>query len=186
MRALYLIRHGLTDANARRLYCGATDLPLSEEGRAMAIERRDVLPACALAVTSGMRRADETLWLMTGRRPDRILPGLREMDFGAFEMKAYGELKDRADYARWIAGAGECPGGEARAAFEARVRAAGAALLSARAESAVAVCHGGVIVALMRAWFPEVPRHFYQWQPGPCAGYRVDVRGGQPTGFEEV
>ena len=31
---IYLIRHGKTEANERRLYCGSTDLPLSEGGRA--------------------------------------------------------------------------------------------------------------------------------------------------------
>ena len=30
---IYLIRHGKTEANARGLYCGSTDLPLSAEGR---------------------------------------------------------------------------------------------------------------------------------------------------------
>lgn len=30
---IYLIRHGKTEANEKRLYCGITDLPLSEAGR---------------------------------------------------------------------------------------------------------------------------------------------------------
>ena len=30
---VYLIRHGKTEANEKRLYCGSTDLPLSEKGR---------------------------------------------------------------------------------------------------------------------------------------------------------
>ena len=32
--SIYLIRHGKTEANEKRLYCGSTDLPLSEKGRA--------------------------------------------------------------------------------------------------------------------------------------------------------
>ena len=31
---IYLIRHGKTAANEQHLYCGSTDLPLSEEGLA--------------------------------------------------------------------------------------------------------------------------------------------------------
>ena len=31
---IYLIRHGKTEANERRLYCGSTDLPLSRQGAA--------------------------------------------------------------------------------------------------------------------------------------------------------
>ena len=30
---IYLIRHGKTEANEKHLYCGSTDLPLSEAGR---------------------------------------------------------------------------------------------------------------------------------------------------------
>jgi len=29
---IYLIRHGKTTANEKHLYCGSTDLPLSENG----------------------------------------------------------------------------------------------------------------------------------------------------------
>jgi alpha-ribazole phosphatase len=31
---IYLIRHGKTEANEKHLYCGSTDLPLSNVGRA--------------------------------------------------------------------------------------------------------------------------------------------------------
>ena len=30
---IYLIRHGKTEANEKHLYCGSTDLPLSNAGR---------------------------------------------------------------------------------------------------------------------------------------------------------
>jgi hypothetical protein len=41
MRALYLMRHSLTEANERHLYSGSTDLPLTERGRQIARERRE-------------------------------------------------------------------------------------------------------------------------------------------------
>lgn len=189
MRALYLLRHSLTRANALRLYGGSTDLPLTAEGRALALARRGAIPGCGLYVSSGMRRADETLLLMTGRTPDLVLPGLREMDFGAFEMKSYEQLSGDADYLRWIDDAtGDvcCPGGESANAFAARVRREGARLLCRPEDAVCAVCHGGTVVSLMQAWFPEVQRHFYQWQPGPCAGYRIAVADGVPAAFEEV
>ena len=34
MSAIYLIRHGRTEANEKHFYCGSTDLPLTEAGRA--------------------------------------------------------------------------------------------------------------------------------------------------------
>ena len=189
MRALYLFRHSLTLANEQRLYGGSTDIPLTEKGRAIALERRGNMPACDIYVSSGMLRASETLRLMTGREPDLILPGLREMDFGAFEMQSYDQLKDTPEYQRWIgdeAGEVRCPGGENMLEFRARTLADGARLLRMEEETACVVCHGGVIVNLMQAWFPHIERHFYEWQPGPCGGYKITVDGGAPTAFEEV
>ena len=37
---IYLIRHGKTEANERHLYCGSTDLPLSDAGIAEQKEKR--------------------------------------------------------------------------------------------------------------------------------------------------
>ena len=68
-----------------------------------------------------MRRADETLRLMTGRAPDLVLEGLREMDFGAFEMKSHEMLRDDPDYLRWIgdeAGEAACSEQEKAARIE--------------------------------------------------------------------
>lgn len=189
MNTLYLIRHSLTEANEKRLYGGSTDSPLTEKGVGIAVGRRGVLPECDLYVTSGMRRANETLYHMTGKTPDVALDGLREMDFGAFEMKSYDQLKDVPEYIRWIedeTGNVACPGGESRNGFRRRVLAAGDGLLDMDVGSACVVCHGGTIVELMRAWFPNADRNFYQWQPSACGGYRVAVEDGRPVGFKEV
>ena len=189
MNTLYLIRHSLTEANALRLYGGSTDSPLTAEGREIAHKRRGAVPLCDVYVSSGMRRADETLRLMTGREADFALSGLREMDFGAFEMKSYEQLKDDPDYLRWIgdeAGEFRCPGGENMSTFKARALSAGETLLHMAQPAACVVCHGGVIVNLMQAWFPHIERNFYQWQPGPAGGYKITVNGGRPGAFVEV
>ena len=191
MNALYLIRHSLTAANEQRLYCGWTDLPLSPAGRRLALELRETrpLPACAARVTSGLARADETLALLTGRADRQSLPELREMNFGRFEMLDYERLKSDEDYLRWIGdeiGTVACPGGESAQQFNARVLRGGEALLKLPGEDALVVCHGGVIVRLMQAWFPEVERNFYEWQPGPCRGYRVQIRDGVPMAFDSL
>ncbi|MBR0368135.1 MAG: histidine phosphatase family protein [Clostridia bacterium] len=189
MNTLYLIRHSLTEANALRLYGGSTDSPLTAEGQEIALKRRGAVPPCDVYVSSGMRRADETLRLMTGRDADFALPGLREMDFGAFEMRSYEQLKDDPAYMNWIGdrtGTVRCPGGENLSTFKARVLNDGARLIALTEKTACAVCHGGVIVNLMQAWFPGEARNFYQWQPGPCGGYKIDVADGRPARFQEV
>lgn len=189
MNTLYLMRHSLTEANEKRLYGGSTDSPLTDRGRAIAEGRRGLIPKCDLYITSGMRRADETLFGMTVERPGQVLDGLREMDFGAFEMRSYHDLKDDPDYIRWIgddSGATPCPGGECTRDFHSRVLAAGRRLLTLDEAAVCVVCHGGAIVCLMGNWFPDIQRHFYEWQPGPCGGYRIAVQDGRPVGFEEV
>lgn len=189
MRALYLMRHSLTEANERHLYGGSTDSPLTERGRQIARERRGAVPECGVYVSSGMARANETLYLMTGHKADAVLPQLREMDFGAFELRGYEELKDVPEYVAWIGdetGETPCPGGETTREFRERVLAGGEELLALRADTACAVCHGGVIVNLMGAWFPGENRNFYYWQPAACRGYRIVIQDGRPASFEEV
>lgn len=191
MRALILLRHSLTEANERRLYCGWTDLPLSPAGRALAEQLRTerTLPVCDSYVSSGLRRATETLDLLTGKTPDVLVPDLRESHFGAFELRTYEALKDDPDYLRWIldeTGDVPPPGGESRNAFARRVRRGGAALLALPGESALAVLHGGVIARLMQAWFPGEGRGFYDWQPGACQGYRIEIAGGSPSSFSDI
>ena len=189
MKALYLLRHSLTEANERRLYGGSTDSPLTERGRALARERFGHLPECDVYIASGMLRAVETLRLMTGHEADITLTDLREMDFGVFEMRGYEALKDDPAYLAWIgddSGQVRCPGGESSADFRKRVVEGGQALLAIEKNTALVVCHGGVIVNLMQAWFPTVPRNFYEWQPSACQGYRVGIENGRPTGFESI
>ena len=57
---LLLIRHGMTEANERRLYCGATDLPLTAAGREALLRQkaRGVYPDI-----SGMRRISSGKWI---------------------------------------------------------------------------------------------------------------------------
>ena len=190
MRELYLLRHSLTEANEKKLYCGWSDLPLSEAGRELAAQTRRKLafPEFDRCFTSGLRRTDETLFLLTGRAPDAQIPELREMRFGAFELRGYPELRHDAAYLKWIDGIvggadARCPGGESQAEFNARVLRGGEILLGHDWAAALAVVHGGVIAALMAAWFPREPRHFYQWQPAPCEGYRIAVANGRPASF---
>lgn len=193
MRSLILLRHSLTEGNERRLYYGSTDLPLSPAGIALAeaSARESPLPPCALYVTSGLRRADETLLLLTGRTPGLVLSDLREMEFGAFEMRGYEELKSDPDYQRWIAdlmdeGRMPCPGGESQAQFQARVLRGGEELLRHDWQTALAVVHGGVIATLLAQWFPEEPRGFYDWQPAPCHGWRVEFDGAKSRSFQAL
>lgn len=168
---IYLIRHGKTEANEKHLYCGSTDLPLSEAGRAQLQERHYDIKHVRF-LTSGRKRTDETLQLLFGDVPYEVDPRFREMDFGSFEMRSYEELKDHADYQAWLAGDNETnvpPGGESGAQMKKRVLAA----FSELQEDTCIITHGGCIAAIMQQLFPEENKNRYQWQPRPGCGYKL-------------
>ncbi len=174
MNTIYLIRHGKTAANEAHQYCGSTDLPLSDGGRKeLAALRYRLHPERFL--TSGMRRANETLQLLFGAVPYTPVSAFREVDFGTFEMKTYEQLKDDPSYRQWISGNNEDnvpPGGESGAQMTARVIAAWGELTADPRDTAL-VTHGGVIAAIMAYCFPEEGKNRYQWQPAPGHGYTI-------------
>ncbi len=174
MSTIYLIRHGKTGANERHLYCGSSDLPLSEGG--MAALRKKRYAICAERyLTSGMLRTEQTLGLLFGDLPHEIDPRFREVDFGDFELHSYEELKADPDYQTWITGDNEAnipPNGESGAQMTARVLEAFREL-EGWGENTVLVAHGGVIAAIMESLFPNEGKNRYQWQPKPGEGYAL-------------
>lgn len=170
---LYLIRHGKTEANERHLYCGSSDLSLSENGRAELEQKHYEIDGVRF-LTSGMRRTEETLAILFGDVPHGIEPRFREVDFGVFELKSYEELKEDPAYQAWITGDNERnvpPGGESGEQMGRRVMEA---LMELR-EDTVIVTHGGVIACIMARLFPEEGKNRYQWQPKCGGGYRIDL-----------
>jgi len=176
---LYLIRHGKTMANENHLYCGSTDLPLTETGIAELQKLHyDVSKTCRF-VTSGMLRTEQTLYHLFGDVPHKIDRRFREVDFGAFEMKGYEELKEWSDYQAWITGDNEKnipPFGESGEQMRERVLQ-GLKDLQNQPEEIVLITHGGVIVAVMNHLFPKEEKNRYQWQPCPGGGYVITQDG---------
>jgi alpha-ribazole phosphatase len=188
---ILLLRHSLTEANEKKLYCGKTDLPLSPRGLALARERarKGWFRAVDFDAffSSGMRRTDETLRIFFGNVAFTSLPALRELDFGDFELLSYEALRDRADYQRWISGderKNRCPGGESAEDMEQRCLPAFAELL--KCERAAVVTHGGVIAAIMAQYFPQEGKNRYEWQPEPAGAYLLRTERGRPTGYQRL
>ena len=168
---VYLIRHGKTEANEKRLYCGSTDLPLSEKGREeLRRYRYDIRNARFL--TSGMKRTNETLKVLFGDVPYEEDHRFREVDFGAFEMHSYEQLKTLPEYRAWCTGDNEGnipPAGESGRQMKRRVLEA----FSEIREDTVLICHGGVIAAIMEELFPQERKNRYEWQPENGCGYII-------------
>jgi len=168
---IYLIRHGKTEANEKRLYCGSTDLPLSPGGRAELEKLRYDIKNVRF-LTSGMKRCNETLQVLFGDVPFQEDPRFREVDFGSFEMRSYEQLQNDPDYQVWLTGDNEAnvpPMGESGSQMKQRVLEAFAQLR----EDTCIITHGGVIAAIMASQFPEEHKNRYEWQPGNGCGYRI-------------
>lgn len=174
MSTVYLIRHGRTEANEKHLYCGSSDVPLSEAG-IMELKKLTYRIKSAHFITSGMKRTEQTLQVLFGKVPHSREPRFREMDFGLFELRSYEEMKDDPAYQAWISGDNEAnaaPGGESGVQMQKRAIEAFSELKET-GRDVVIVTHGGVIAAIMAHLFPEENKNRYQWQPNPGCGYAV-------------
>ena len=171
---IYLIRHGKTEANEKRLYCGSTDLPLSARGREELSQLHYEIKNVRF-LTSGMKRTDETLKILFGGIPFDTDLRFREVDFGIFEMHSYKQLKDTQEYQAWLTGDNEAnvpPGGENGEKMKQRVLGA----FTEIEEDTCIITHGGVIAAIMEYLFPEENKIRYDWQPKNGYGYEIQGR----------
>ena len=89
---LLLIRHSITAGNLEHRYIGCrTDEPLCEAGIALAqqksVEFRRSFPAPELVLVSPMQRCRQTAEILFPHVSQKIVLGLQECDFGAFEGK---------------------------------------------------------------------------------------------------
>ena len=185
---LTLIRHGRTIGNINGLYYGKTDLPLVEEGvdALEQLKRDHRYPTAKHYYTSGMLRAEQTFRILYGETPHEIVPDLREIDCGDFEMRSYEQLKDDPAFQEWITGDNEaniCPNGESGNAVTERALAALAPIIEA-GEDAVIITHGGVIGGVLCRLFGKGTRYDYRVDPG--FGFMVEFSGATPISIEKV
>jgi broad specificity phosphatase PhoE len=153
---IHLIRHSLTEANEKWLYCGFSDLPLSPNGELLA--RHKALAAAypdgegCRFYTSGLLRTDQTLRCCMGKCPSSA-PDLRNSISVAFELCSYDDLKETQAYQEWLKNGGEtvpCPGGESGEDFKRRCFMHGGAAETRRRHCRLP---GGVIAAVMAHYF---------------------------------
>lgn len=185
-----LVRHGKTEYNERRQYCGSLDPELSDRGR-QELEDSDIKHYLTqhvpdMVFCSPMKRTLETAAILCGEGelPLVAVPELREIDFGAFEGRSYEELKDDPDYRAWLDTncEGPIPGGDFPDVFRDDVAVGFESLLeTCEAEGvhrALVVSHGGVLGTILER-FAEPGKHWYDYR-FPCGGFAV-LENGQIT-----
>lgn len=192
---LCLIRHGRTEANEKKLYCGHTDLPLSEGGKEelIALKKQSIYPLpVGMFFASGLLRTEQTIDILYGNVGRIAVPDIVEYHFGLFEMKSYEELKERDDYQAWITdetGVVPCPGGESKQQVEKRVIEGYTCILDkalqAGSNSAFVSCHGGTIACIMEYLCPK-SKNFFGWQPQPGRGYALSYISERFQGYTKI
>jgi broad specificity phosphatase PhoE len=156
LRQILLVRHGETDGGSSTRYFGSTDVELSDEGRAhmRQVALRLASRRVDLWLASNLRRSWGAAAIVSRGARVRIEPDLREIHFGRWEGLTQEEIaaRDPVLYQDWQGGSEgfEFPGGEARAAFRARVGRVVGGLLASPARFAAGVLHKGVIREIAR------------------------------------
>lgn len=178
-----LVRHGKTEYNERRQYCGALDPDLSDlgrqelEGSAIRAYLEEHTPD--MVFCSPMQRTLQTAAILLDGRdvPLVAVPELREIDFGDFEGRSYEDMKDDPAYTAWLDTncEGPIPGGDFPDAFRDDVEVCFESLLETcrteRVERALVVSHGGVLGTILER-FAEPEKHWYEYH-FPCGGFAV-------------
>ncbi|MFR1907108.1 MAG: histidine phosphatase family protein [Clostridium neonatale] len=162
-KKIYLIRHGKTYCNEKQLYCGKTDIDLSESGR-KELESRDIniYPKCDFYFTSGLKRANSTLEIICPDKKYTVINEFSEYNFGDFELKSYEDLKDLKEYQDWIIDETQnvcCPNGESKLEFRNRIEKAFDKLIKymfkENKETSLGVIHGGAIGIILEIKYDD-------------------------------
>ncbi|PQQ38051.1 alpha-ribazole phosphatase [Photorhabdus luminescens] len=170
---LFLVRHGQTEANLSGVFCGMTDMALTETGinQARQVARDLSAVTFSQAISSALRRARHTAEIILAGHSlsANIDTQLNEMHFGAWEMRHPHDLQheDAEAWAAWLADwQQESPtGGETFSAFVARIENVVQQLLTPESQdNLLLVAHQGVLgllLARLLAMPPAAMWHFH-------------------------
>ena len=169
LRHLVLVRHGETEGQSSIRYYGATDVPLSESGRRQLARVGRALADTPVDViyTSALRRTVEGARIIAPDVPARAIASFNEVHFGEWEGLTREEIaaRDPERYGQWRRALDDFryPGGEAVAAFRARVVHAWRGLLPATPAHALVVAHKGVIASIIAEMLGLPPAQRAAW-----------------------
>lgn len=178
---LHLIRHGMTDGNAKGQYIGRTDLPVMPEGITELRNLKDNLeyPVVDKVYSSPMLRCRQTAKVLYPDYEPCIVPNLIEYDFGDFEGKTAAELEGLPEYTDWTSGRiNAAPNGEDNTEFTKRIclginEVVRDMMNNGISESAVFM-HGGTIMMFLAACgLPR--RHMVEWTTDNGRGYTIMI-----------
>lgn len=179
---IYIMRHGLTDANENGVYIGKTDLPLSEAGREALEDKYEQLdyPKVQRVYSSPLERALQSAEILFPDRELVIVDDLREMDFGVFEGLPADELVNLDSFKKWLKGGldNPPPNGETLRSMMLRCYSALNLMILDMMKNGIteagAVTHSGILMNMLSCFgLPKRKPMEYVCEPGE--GYEILV-----------
>ncbi len=179
---IYIMRHGLTDANENGVYIGKTDLPLSEAGREALEDKYEQLdyPKVQRVYSSPLERALQSAEILFPDRELVIVDDLREMDFGVFEGLPADELVNLDSFKKWLKGGldNPPPNGETLRSMMLRCYSALNLMIMDMMKNGIteagAVTHSGILMNMLSCFgLPKRKPMEYACEPGE--GYEILV-----------
>ncbi len=182
---LILIRHGQTDFNLQRRYCGDIDAPLNKEGvrQVKNLAKHLKNEKVHIVYASDKKRAMQTARIVFKEFGILPVPELREMHFGIFEGLTHQEILNKHPriYKKWLKDpfASSIPKGEHLKHFKARVVRVLKKIVRENPRKTVAVvCHGGAISVFLTHVFKT--RDFWEHLPKSTAFTKKEFLNGKP------
>lgn len=173
MLELWLVRHGETVWNAAGQVQGSSDSELSETGceQAKKLGSRLAHTNFTQVISSDLRRAVQTAKLALPETVIQTDPRLRELDFGAWEGRTWGEVAaaDPDALTAWYANpyVHTPTGGESYAALVRRTRDWTEGL--PKSGRVLVFTHGGPIRSLLYRLTGVPDGHTWRFDPGPAS-----------------
>jgi len=155
---IVLVRHGPTEWSVSGRHTGATDVPLTEDGRAAAASLRGRLAGhdFATVLCSPLRRARETADLAGLGDRAELDDDLREYDYGAYEGLTTDEIRERRP--GWYLWQDGVPDGETPDDVGARADRVIARAAAVRGDVAL-FAHGHILRVLGARWIDLPAAH---------------------------
>lgn len=185
MTKLILIRHGETDWNCKKKYCGFLDININERGKRQArkLYKRLKDETIHKIYSSDRKRAIQTAGIIFKKLKIEKAPELKEMHFGIFEGLDYKQIMKNHPliYKKWLKSPYSItiPEGESLREFNKRVTKAIKKIVALNKNKTVAlVCHGGVISAFLNHILKS--KRFWKHIPNSSSLSIIEYRNGRP------
>lgn len=154
---IHFIRHALTESNEEGRYVGISESPVSDKGkRELALKKEKfVYPPVDKVYVSPLKRCISTAAFLYPEGYARVVPELREMNFGDFENKLAKDIMHTPDYKQFLKGGldNPPPNGESMRKVVERcyegIQFIIEDMMRNGYHSAAVVTHGGIIMNMM-------------------------------------